>query len=481
MQRKIPKTSLRSQNSLKDLETASRQDKFKKICGLREVQVKRFADYYKVIKKLDMDGTNLIVKSYKNLQVCYARCFEVFNNEVEVLRLFKEFKQCQDRVVELENHKVVRFKEIFIEKEYDEDYCKLKGWKVYEKFNYILFNSYYIANMYFAEKHVVKHYEENEIGKIFLDLMKLVKGLADKKLRVSFRNFFIVHTDCGYGFVLENIEDTPETTESALSEQYKYTALLCYGLLKELVFAFYDIRVNKIERLFELYEKRSIKKFDRIILELRMALIGEEQVGELKIEESGNRLRDQLERYLDLPHNFRNDQIFLIDQPLFNKIRKMYIEVSPSFNRVSEAVRMLGLNLPLKKDIQSIAVRMPDCCLFDHDAIKIVKTFSNFPKLKGIYLDFSINNIGDEFVDCLVNSVKNVKLKNFKIQLNDVRMSPEGYEKLFKIVKKMSSQKIDSINIEFMNKENPIKISNEGLLDSLANKSKIGSFRLNLA
>lgn len=481
MQRKIPKTSLRSQNSLKDLETASRQDKFKKICGFREVEVKRFADHYKIVKKLDMEGTNLIVKSYKNLQICYARCFEVFNNETEVLRLFKEFKTCQDRVVQLNNHKVVRLKEIFIEREYDENYCKLKGWKIYEKFNYILFNSYYIANLYFTEKHVIKHYEENEIGKIFLDLMTLIKDLADNKLRVSFKNFFIVHTDCGYGFVLENIEKVVKTDEPVLSEQYKFIALLCYGLLKELVFAFYDIKVDKIERLFELYEMRSIKKFDRIIRELKMALLGEEQVGENKIEESGKRLKNQLERYLDLPHNFRNDQIFLIDQPLFNKIRKLYIEIGSTFNKVTEAVKILGLNLPLKKDIESITIRMPDCCLFDHDVIKIIKTFSHFPKLKGIHLDFSINNVGDEFINCLLISLNQVKLLNIKLQLNDLRISSEGYEKIFQIIKKMPLQKIESIDIEFMNKENPIKVLNKELFIALKDKDEIVSFRLNLA
>ena len=41
----------------------------------------------------------------------------------------------------------------------------------------MLYNSYYISNISFKEKHVLKHYEEKEIFKILKDFIELIKTL----------------------------------------------------------------------------------------------------------------------------------------------------------------------------------------------------------------------------------------------------------------------------------------------------------------
>lgn len=52
---------------------------------------------------------------------------------------------------------------------------RLNLWFVYDYFEYVVDNPYYIGNISFKEKHVIKHFEENEIFKLLKDFLELIK------------------------------------------------------------------------------------------------------------------------------------------------------------------------------------------------------------------------------------------------------------------------------------------------------------------
>ena len=68
-------------------------------------------------------------------------------------------------------------------------------WMLFENIEYILYNGYYISNVIFRSKHVLKHYEEKEIFKILRDLIDLIRIMQSNKKRVNFWNFFVCFVD----------------------------------------------------------------------------------------------------------------------------------------------------------------------------------------------------------------------------------------------------------------------------------------------
>lgn len=481
MKNKIPKTSLKSQNSLKDLLIEDRKEKFKRICSLREVAFKKFSDQFKIIKKLDVESTMLLVKSYKDFKPYLAVSFELFNNEIDVLQEFNRFKMSKEVSEQLTNRRFIEFKEMFIEKTSDEEFNKIKGWKIYGHIDYVLYNPYYLTSIQFSEKHVIKHYDENETTKVLHDLIALIGELQRKRLSINFRNFFIVHTDLGYKFLLDGC-DSEETTESnTVSDQYKFAALIVYGLLKELIFAFYDIKTNRINKLIELVEKKQLNQFDGIINEIKKALSDDVLIPKEKIETTGKMLHDKLEKYLNVLYIFRNHEIYLIDQPIFLNVKRVFFEVHSHFDRITHLVGFLAPNISKRTALEALTIKMANCTLSNHDALKLIASLKPLLSLQHLFLDFSNNNINDDLIDCVKANTQTHNLASIEIWLNDTNITINGIQQLLSIMKSCRPEHLRNVCLELMSKENPLVIDTTSWYEALRDKVNMEYIKLNLA
>lgn len=481
MKTKIPKTSLKSQNSLKDIEIEDRKGKFRRICSLRGVAFKRFSDNFKIIKKVDAEATMLLVKSYKDFKPYLALAFEVFNNEVDVLREFKQFNHSKEASEGLVNRRFVEFKEIFIEKTSDEEFSKIKGWKIFSPLEYVLYNPYYLTNIQFCEKHVIKHYDESEVSKILHDMIALIKELQGQGLTLSFKNFFIVYTEDGYKFLVDSFEADKFEGQETVSDQFKFAALVVYGLLKELICAYYDIRANRVNKLVELYEKRHLNQFDSIIDEIKKALSDDMLIPKEKIETTGRMLREKLEKYLNVLYIFRNSEIYLMDQPIFINIKRVFLEVHSNFDRISHLVNFLVQNIPKRTALEALSLKIPNCTLSNYDASKVVVALKPLSLLQHLFLDLSNNNVNDDIVECLKANLQAGSLSSFEVWLSDTNITEKGIDNLLSIIHRIPPTGLKNVCLELMNKEKPLLIDSCNWYTCLKDKTNLEYLKLNLA
>ena len=481
MQNKIPKISLKSQNSLKDLQIEDRKEKFKRICMLREIKFKKFSDNFKVLKKLDVEGTMYLVKSYKDFKSYLAMSFEVFNNEVDVLQEFQRFNKSKATSENLSNRRFIDFKEMFIEKTSDEEFSKIKGWKIFSPIDYVLYNPYYLTNIQFLEKHVIKHYDENELSKILHDLIALIKELHAIDMTLNFKNFFIVYTELGYKFLFDSFESDKQKSQEPISDQYKFAALVTYGLLKELIFAFYGIKHSQINKLVELYERRHLGQFEGIINEIKKALSDDILIPKEKIESTGKILHERLEKYLNVLYIFRNHEIYLVDQPIFLNIKRVSFEVYSNFDRISHLVNFLASNIAKRTTLEALTLKIANCTVSNHDVFKLLRSLKGLVSLQHVFLDISNNNVDDEVIECLQTNLPISNLTSFEIWLSDTNVSEKGVCNLLSVIENIPHKSLNNVCIELMRKENPLSLESCNWYKALKDKVNIENLKLNLA
>lgn len=69
----------------------------------------------------------------------------------------------KEYICKLKEKNILNYYEVFIEETYLEKSTKIGVWFIYEVFDYVVNNPYYIGNVHFKEKHIIKHFEQNEI------------------------------------------------------------------------------------------------------------------------------------------------------------------------------------------------------------------------------------------------------------------------------------------------------------------------------
>ena len=140
-------------------------------------------------------------------------------------------------------------------------------------------------------------------------------------------------------------------------------------------------------------------------------------------------------------------------------------------------MNFIGKKLKKKKNLLSISLKFRNCTLFNNNITKILDSFKIMKNLKNFYINFSENNLNDDFVTKICKNLNFENLVIFEILLNDTKITNSSYEKILQNLQK--SQKIEILNIEIMNKEKPENIFNKNFF--FIQKKNLLKLRLNFS
>lgn len=509
--------------------------------SLTNLKIAKLEDNYKNIKYLDFSENYSIVLSYKSLKKYLCITSYIRKDKNEIKKEFENFENLKKIIKKKENPILLKYEEIFIEKN-SLNLKKIQIVKIYEEIEYMLFNQYYLKQVDLKEKHVLKHYEENEILKIFKDMIKVIKIFREENLGVSFWQFFIFFNKNSYklfvsgvkengieDFVslgnshfepdclgIKNIENfkkienqknlgnltkienqknlanlknnkeientkipknnkkrenaenpiktkntqnaenskTPEIpknpkTQILIKSSLKFAALLNYGFFKEVVGAYHNFNPKNIEKLIYLNKQGKISGFKKV-LDLLIKILLKEQKSDI-LKKSENFLEKNLDLYYNTLFVFRNNEIFLADQPIFKFIRKVSFEINLEIEDVSKIMSFIGKKLKKKKNLLSLNLKFRNCTLFTYNIVEICESLKNMKNLQNFHFNFSENNLDDNFIEKLQKNLHVENLQIFELILNDTRITNKSFEKVLKSLK--NAKNLQILNIEIMNKE----------------------------
>lgn len=137
--------------------------------------VKRLEENYKTIKTLDKEGNWLLVKSFGQIKKFVAHRKEFFKDPIKIQQVMNTFQGNQRYIETLHEQSILKYHEVFIEESHLEKQAKIDVWFIYEEFDYVVNNPYYIGNVVFNERHIIKHFEQNEIFQLLKNLLDLIR------------------------------------------------------------------------------------------------------------------------------------------------------------------------------------------------------------------------------------------------------------------------------------------------------------------
>jgi hypothetical protein len=431
--------------SLKNIKNEQQSTKLKMLTNyLKEYKTLVFEDNYKTIQNFDNGGKYSIILSYKKMKKYFCVKMTLNKNLKLIKEEFDNFNNIKETAKFLKDGILVKYKKIFIEKN-SIKLKKIEIVKIFEDIEYILYNQYYIRKIDLREKHVLKHYEENEILKIFKDMIKMLKIFKSKNYKINFWNFFICYKNNTYKFFLNSVKSS---NSIEIGNELKLAALLNYGLFKEVVGAYFNFNPQNIEKLIEINNKGKIEGFQRVI-DLLVNVLIKENTNKKTISE--DLINKNLEEFYQTLYLFKNQDIFLADQPIFKFIKKITFEIDEPVDDISRLMNFVGDKLNQNKELISLNLKFNNCALFNYNTIKILNAFKTIKKLQNLQLNFSENNLDDFFVDELVKNLDSSNLQIFDFVFNETRISENAFEKILSIISR--SENLQLLNIEIMNKE----------------------------
>lgn len=370
---------------------------------------------YKLKKKLDSEGTFAILLSYNDLQTVFAIRTDYPRNIGLIEHTFEKFEQDKRKLERIKADCVILPIEIFVDKRFLDGHCNPRVWKIFQPIEYILHCPYYLYQPLLLRKHFIKHFHENELLKILHDLLELLRHLAEQNARINFLNFYIVFAQNKYKFLIHSLIDSNSIQED-FEEQMKYSVFILYGLLKEMIFVFYNTKENSIEQLVSLGKEKKLDRFVHAFAIFKAILVRD---GSSLVSAEGleRLLLTLLEDYLNTLYVFKNKEVFLLDQPLFRYVKRLHLEVSSNVERISFLLQFIASTLTEKTQLSLIYLKISDCMMNTKEAIQIITSLSHSHQLEYLLLDFSFNNIDDTIVDSL-SLIPLRQLKSFKFDIS---------------------------------------------------------------
>ncbi len=336
-----------------------------------------------------------------------------------------------------------------------------------------------MSNAFLKEKHVVKHYEQNEIVKVLQDLIHLVKFVNSEKKSINFWNFYICFEHQSYKFFISQFQDEARPSE-VLSDQIKFASILSYGLLKELIYAFYNIRSRGLENLLRLVKEKRLLKFSEIFQLIIDILLKEDIIFEQTLQSYESQMSSQLERYWNNSYSFKNEEIFKLDFPIFKFISKIHLEVSKRMDHIDHLVKFVCQKLVFKQSLESLTLKFPRNVLTNVELSQFVEAIDALKHLKNLDLDFSDNNFDDRSAEYLFDKLKFRNFESFVVDLSETNITNKGYVSLLELVSTFGDG-LRVLKLDLMNKSSPFPLKNDRLSAWLQEKPNLAVFHLNWA
>lgn len=175
----------------------------------------------------------------------------------------------------------------------------------------------------------------------------MIRIFQENKKRVNFWNFFVCYHDNSYKFLLTDFEDCEE--KESLASQSKYSALLIYGFFKELIGAYYQVNPKNIDKILELLHQGALNKFLNTINILISSIAKNNEITQGKLQQTRKYLNHEVDKFSSNLYKFRNDEIYLIEQPVFNNLKAVIFEITPRYENPRELLDFIAKTLKHKK------------------------------------------------------------------------------------------------------------------------------------
>lgn len=390
-------------------------------------------------------------------------------SEKLISTIFNQFYSDQKFVDVLGNDFLLKYYEIFVDCTCG-DINKICVYKIIEKMDYPLFNSHHPNKIALSQRHVVKHFNENEIIKILNDLISFFQtcDFADKKVLVSgsmicyskdrYRLFIggfenklpaIAHKAIfdeeeknqppqGPVFLnkLEIQKSSHKTTDTANTEQlpenncsktrvdlktvdyYKLCVSICYGLFKDMAYAFFGISPDNKQSFYSILSKEKFSKFTNL-LEI-FEIINQtkpETVNYECVDTWRGKMSQYISTYFDSFFNFKNQEVLLLNQPIFSGIHKLKLELSHNLSNVHCLASFISKELQKLDKLTSLELHLNDVLLNPHELLEIFQPITQMNGLTRLVLKLCHNNIDQQCIDRLVEITSNRSLDTFDVSL----------------------------------------------------------------
>ena len=163
---------------------------------------------YKIEERLDLEGNFLRVRRYSDLTPFFVRVENVVNNLGLILKKRQRFIKIQKFLTKSKIENILSPVDLLITDQVQNG--KRTIWKIYESFEYILWNEYYMLGSRLSRKFVVRHFDEKEmllLSKILVDSLIL---LFSKGKLPCFINSFVCLKDRKYMLFFDDFKDMRE-------------------------------------------------------------------------------------------------------------------------------------------------------------------------------------------------------------------------------------------------------------------------------
>lgn len=444
--------------------------------GATDIKHKVFANHYKKLRAFDEGETLFLARDYDTEKTLTVLVLEVEANQAKVERLFAHFEAEKAFLEQIDSPFVVKFVDMFADfKPSDPSVVLL--YKILEEIDYPLYNSNSNLKIRLKQKLVVKHFNENEIIRILLNLVKFFQicELAGRKPLIS--NALICHGSNNYKFLVSgfeerptpvlsmsslcslfgengpspkngskdrskfnkldiqkashrtadsmaNIDDQPAKPHSSWDEGYRiaiyynYSISLCNGLFKDMAASFFGTNLPNDGSASTFFSQDKLERFQNLmgcLRAMRNDLNG--PITLQTIEEWIARMTQCLEKSSQAFFSFKNQEVLLLNQPIFSDMRQLRLELSHDLPNPSPYFAFISKELRRMSDVESLDLLFNDCLLNHDEIFNILDPITKMSRLKRLVLKLCHNNLYRKFIAQIGQIVANRPIETFDLSL----------------------------------------------------------------
>lgn len=457
------------------------------------VPAKKFKDHFKLIRNFDDKSTVLLVKNYENGKIFTAVRTQIENNQAKAEHLFAAFERDKKLLEELNLPFVLRLLDFFVDP-LPETSGLLNNYLIFEQIEYPLFNSNQTAKINLVPKHVVKHFDENEILRILLDLIVffrscevvgrrplistalvcysnsqyrlMVRGFEEREQgagRKAFRGLFeeeeketggedkisraginkldIQKSSHRTTDSLTNLEEPEEKSaeqatsnvecslpksQSSLTRQasvktdycYQFSVSLCNGFFRDMASALFGVGIEQNETRMQTFTAEHFSKFSNLLEAFRVITADlTRSVTCEQVDHWIEMITSQLNRFFNLYFSFKNQEVLLLDQPIFSKVKRLTLELAHDLSNPGTYVKFIAKELRRMPELEMLDLSLNDCVVNFDELSKILESLVKMKRLNKLILKLSHNNLQEEFVGLVAELLDGRALETLDLSL----------------------------------------------------------------
>lgn len=142
------------------------------------------------------------------------------------------------------------------------------------------------------------------------------------------------------------------------------------------------------------------KKF-RTVKGFIESVLNQQTLNQQKVDRIEGLINSELLSYLQMAHVFIDENIFILEQPIYRFLKKVFIEIKKLSSQAHEIIDYVQRILNRGFQMEQLVLLACDCGLFDRDLKKLCKSLTRCERLEKLTLDLGRNYLSDEIIGCL--------------------------------------------------------------------------------